>query len=275
MMFASIYVAVSIQTQLLHALVFFLRYVCYPKDFMGNLVFNAIVKSWLIVCSISTVVILVRHRQSSSNVPPLVPRSIFLSLTFLTTAGWGSLLLIPALLAFIPVADEGMREGLHDMAWYLISEIPWSISQVLAVVAMIPQLRLLYRSSGTIISEDKDGEPMVFVPPPEGKFTPDLKIRQVDDPMWYYILSVATFRTFYIVYWFASDGEDAFSFNSLNLMRVGAVAQIVIIHGFTFAILLREKRARCWLKEQQALQQTTPHDSKAESPVMEKMPISR
>ncbi|KAF8311742.1 hypothetical protein DL93DRAFT_1384344 [Clavulina sp. PMI_390] len=266
--------AVSIQTQLLHALVFIFRYVFYPGDFMAISILNALAKFWLILWSISTVVILFRHRQRSLNEAPLRPRSIFLSLTFLTTAGWGALLLVPVLIAFVPVDDKRLQAGMQDMAWYLLSEIPWSISQVLGIIAMIPQLRMLYRSSGTIIREDEDGKPMVFISPPEGKFSPDLKIRQVDDQMWYYIVSVATFRTFYIIYWFASDGEDAFAPKYLNLMRVGAVAQVVIIHGFIFAILLREKRARRWLKQQQALQQDMPHDSKTKGLVLEKTPAS-
>ncbi|KAF8311741.1 hypothetical protein DL93DRAFT_2168846 [Clavulina sp. PMI_390] len=253
--------AVSIETQILHALVFFFRYICDPHDITQVSTFVALGRCWLIVCSISTVFVLVRHRQRSPDATSFRPRMIFLSFPFLATLGWISLFLFPIFLALIPTDDARLQAALRDMAWYLLSRIPWSISQILGTLAMIPQLRLLYRWSGTVICEDQDGKPTVFISPPEGKFNPDLKIRQVDDPMWYYILSVATFRTFYIIYWFASDGQEAFSPQNLNLMRIGAVAQAVIIHGFIFNILFREKRARRWLKQQRALQPTMPHDA--------------
>ncbi|KAF8311745.1 hypothetical protein DL93DRAFT_2168850 [Clavulina sp. PMI_390] len=285
--------AISFETQLLHALVFFFRYLCYPQDLLYVSTLNSLAKLLLVVCSILTAIAVFCHERSLMT-GPFKPRTIFLSLTCLTIAAYVAIFPTPLLLyTYIwPSTDVGLRAAERALTWSRLSYVPWGVSQVLGMVAMVPQLRLLYRYTGKTGCVDHD---IASTSHPDGKISPKMKIAEVDHPMWYYLLSMAMFRSFYILYWLhrlvpeitpslplddnsgvlsiISDGKRAFALENLNLMRIGAVVQTVIIHGFIVAIVVRENRAKRQLRQQQHLQQRMFCSERAADSLPEKTPI--
>lgn len=234
---------ISTETQLLHFLTFFFRYMCYPSELFGISYYNSAGKLWYTTCSILTLAFLLIRQRSSLN---LKPTRLLLSTTFL-------LLILSAIICVIPInvgvssrldyvgndtfvhTFEGITFFHGTSLSFLKGEAPWSMSQFVSVGAMIPQLVMLFKGAGGA------GPSIALLNDDEANRKPVRVAAGVDVLMWTYVVSVAAFRTFYIPHWIWRWNTQGFIDPPAQFC---AVLQLLIIYGFIIAIVIKSSRSK-------------------------------
>jgi len=221
---------VSAETQILHFLTFFSRYLlCYPAEVDISLV--GLGKAWLICASIMTVAYLLYMQRGSFTLKwadaMLSATSLVLSFSVIMTS-------FPIMVVYhiISSSQGGYVHGGYTMLLdFLIGEASWIMSQLIAVGAMIPQLVMLYRgsASGNLVS---CAESTIK--------TGTRRVAGVDVWMWAYVASIAAFRSFHLIDWirgYRSDGPI-----QTAIVHIGALLQLAIIYGFILVIVLKNRK---------------------------------
>jgi len=211
---------VSTETQILHLLTFFFRYVCYPGFNIS--MYNSFAKAWYTSAATLTVAYLLYMQRGLHA----------FKWTYIVLSTASIFLFVPAIITLTLIVD--MYRG-YVVDWYrgysiwesgvlfLLFDAAWTLSQLIAIGAMIPQLVILYK----------------------GGFLPDGKARQsvrfaagIDVWMWTYVVSIAAFRTFYIPHWVWRYNTQGF----LDpISQTCAVLQLAIIYSFILAIVIKNK----------------------------------
>jgi len=214
---------VSTETQILHLLTFFFRYVCYP-DFNISM-YNSFAKAWYTSAATLTVAYLLYMQRGLHA----------FKWTHIVLSATSIFLFVSAIITLIIIVDMyrehvvGSYRGYSIWSSGILFEAAWTLSQLIAVGAMIPQLVILYKGG---ISEN-----VTFLP--DGKARQPVRFAAgVDVWMWTYVVSVAAFRTFYIPHWVWRYNNERF----LDpISQICAAVQLAIIYSFILAIVLKNK----------------------------------
>jgi len=204
---------VSTETQILHLLTFFFRYVCYYPGFIS--IYTSLAKAWYTSAATLTVAYLLYTQRGLYT----------FKWTHIVLSATSILLFVSAIITLILAVD--MYRCCLTRVSAVLFEAAWALSQLIAVGAMIPQLVILYQGGilKSVTSDGKARQPVRFA-------------AGVDVWMWTYVVSVAAFRTFYIPHW-------VWRYNNQNFLdpisQICAVLQLAVIYSFILAIILKNK----------------------------------